>query len=79
VPGANRLPSGIEYDPSALTLMRLILPRRSFVFCAVRRASTNGAWNRSPSEVAAVVAATAAPVPVRPAADAAICDTFCCA
>ena len=58
-------PAGIEYEPSALTLMRLILPRRSLVFCAERRASTNGAWNQSASCVVAIVTACV-PVPVRP-------------
>ena len=36
VPGANRLPGGIVYVPSASGWRRRILPRRSFVFADVR-------------------------------------------
>ncbi|CPU62165.1 Uncharacterised protein [Mycobacteroides abscessus] len=42
VPGANRLPSGIEYEPSSSTWIRRILPRRSFVLPAPRRESKPG-------------------------------------
>jgi hypothetical protein len=42
VPGANRLPSGIVYVPSAATLIRRILPRRSLLLPAPRRASRPG-------------------------------------
>ena len=38
-----------------MTWMRSTLPRRSFVLPALRRASTNGAWNQSPSCVVAIV------------------------
>ena len=39
----KRLPAGTVYDPSGRTVIRRILPRRSLVFSADRRASTNGA------------------------------------
>ncbi|CPU64874.1 Uncharacterised protein [Mycobacteroides abscessus] len=41
MPGAKRLPSGIEYVPSSSGWTRSTLPRRSFVFADVARASWN--------------------------------------
>ncbi|MBB4936922.1 hypothetical protein FHR32_001227 [Streptosporangium album] len=40
VPWGNMFPAGIEYDPSALTLIRSSLPRRSSVLAAPRCASS---------------------------------------
>jgi hypothetical protein len=42
VPGANRLPVGTVYVPSACGLMRNTLPRRSFVLPDERCASNCG-------------------------------------
>ena len=60
------------YEPSAFTLIRLTLPRRSLVFSADRRASTNGALNRLPCTVR-VDGDRRARVPVSPDASAVGC------
>ena len=77
MPGANRLPDGIVYEPLSSTLMRSTLPRRSLVFIALRRASTNGAWKKSPSCVVACVTVGAV-VPVSPEPSDVICGTLSC-
>ena len=54
---------------ASLTLMRRTLPRRSFVFSALRRESPVRRWYQPPA--CAVVVATVPPV--RPAPSAVIC------
>ena len=68
-----------------LTVMRSTLPRRSFVFCAVRRASTKGALNSPPSAgmlmpwpllTVAIAIVSVGVVPVRPEASPVISGTL---